>query len=157
MCTKAWVNSARYRSTSGDDKWVAAKHCGRAKLSRISDTDRLRSSLQFRYINNQSLLFTLPRQRCNCCTNVANVTPPYVRDSRFHITQAPYTTGWYTFTEGWCMQRTMSTSVTSSSNPDSYLHPAHVDEKLQHGSKGEHQILFHDEITGPRQQKLSPE
>ena len=44
--------------TSGDDKWVAAKHCGRAKWSRISDTHRLRSSLQFRYINNQSLLFT---------------------------------------------------------------------------------------------------
>ena len=43
--------------TSGDDKWVAAKHCGRAKRSRISDTHRLRSSLQFRYINNQSLLF----------------------------------------------------------------------------------------------------
>ena len=40
--------------TSGDDKWVAAKHCGRAKRSRISDTHRLRSSLQFRYINNQS-------------------------------------------------------------------------------------------------------
>ena len=44
--------------TSGDDEWVAAKHCGRAKRSRISDTHRLRSSLQFRYINNQSLLFT---------------------------------------------------------------------------------------------------
>ena len=44
---------------SGDDKWVAAKHCGRAKRSRISDTHRLRSSLQFRYINNQSLLFLL--------------------------------------------------------------------------------------------------
>ena len=43
--------------TSGDDKWVAAKHCGRAKRSRISDTHRSRSSLQFRYINNQSLLF----------------------------------------------------------------------------------------------------
>ena len=43
--------------TSGDDEWVAAKHCGRAKRSRISDTHRLRSSLQFRYINNQSLLF----------------------------------------------------------------------------------------------------
>ena len=42
--------------TSGDDKWVAAKHCGRAKRSRISNTHRLRSSLQFRYINNQSLL-----------------------------------------------------------------------------------------------------
>ena len=42
--------------TSGDDKWVAAKHCGRAKRSRISDTHRLRPSLQFRYINNQSLL-----------------------------------------------------------------------------------------------------
>ena len=42
--------------TSGDDKWVAAKHCGRAKRSRIIDTHRLRSSLQFRYINNQSLL-----------------------------------------------------------------------------------------------------
>ena len=42
--------------TSGDDKWVAAKHCGWAKWSRISDTHRLRSSLQFRYINNQSLL-----------------------------------------------------------------------------------------------------
>ena len=42
--------------TSGDDKWVAAiyKHCGRAKRSRISDTHRLRSSLQFGYINNQS-------------------------------------------------------------------------------------------------------
>ena len=45
--------------TSGDSKWVAAKHCGRAKRSRISDTHRLRGSLQFRYINNQSLLFTL--------------------------------------------------------------------------------------------------
>ena len=45
--------------TSGDDKWVAAKHCGRAKRSRISDTHRLRSSLQFRYINNQSLLLLL--------------------------------------------------------------------------------------------------
>ena len=44
--------------TSGDDKWVAAKHCGRAKRSRISDTHRLRSSLQFRYINNQSLLYS---------------------------------------------------------------------------------------------------
>ena len=42
--------------TSGDDKWVAAKHCGRAQRSRISDTHRLRWSLQFRYINNQSLL-----------------------------------------------------------------------------------------------------
>ena len=52
--------------TSGDDKWVAAKHCGRAKRSRISDTHRLRSSLQFRYINNQSLLllvFELTRRR----------------------------------------------------------------------------------------------
>ena len=37
--------------TSGDDKWVAAKHCGRLKRSRISNTHRLRSSLQFRYIN----------------------------------------------------------------------------------------------------------
>ena len=45
--------------TSGDDKWVAAKHCGRAKRSRISDTHRLRSSFQFRYINNQSLLHFL--------------------------------------------------------------------------------------------------
>ena len=45
--------------TSGDDKWVAAKHCGRAKRSRISDTHRLRSSLQFRYINSQSLLTLL--------------------------------------------------------------------------------------------------
>ena len=44
--------------TSGDDKWVAAKHCRRAKRSRISDTHRLRSSLQFRFINNQSLHFT---------------------------------------------------------------------------------------------------
>ena len=43
---------------SGDDEWVAAKHCGWAKRSRISDTHRLWSSLQFRYINNQSLLFT---------------------------------------------------------------------------------------------------
>ena len=42
--------------TSGNDIWVAAKHCGRAKRSRISDTHRLWSSLQFRYINNQSLL-----------------------------------------------------------------------------------------------------
>ena len=38
------------------DEWVAAKHCGRTKRSRISDTHRLRWSLQFRYINNQSLL-----------------------------------------------------------------------------------------------------
>ena len=30
--------------------------CGRAKRSRISDTHRLRSSVQFRYINNQSFL-----------------------------------------------------------------------------------------------------
>ena len=45
--------------TSGDDIWVAAKHCGRAKRSRISDTHRLRSSLQFRYINNQSSLYFL--------------------------------------------------------------------------------------------------
>ena len=45
--------------TSGDDKWAAAKHCGRAKRSRISDTHRLRSSLQFRYINNQYFLFLL--------------------------------------------------------------------------------------------------
>ena len=45
--------------TSGDDKWVAAKHCGRAKRSRISDTHRLRWSLQFRYINNQSLLYSV--------------------------------------------------------------------------------------------------
>ena len=44
--------------TSGDDKWVAAKHCGRAKRSRISDTHRLRASFQFRYINNQSLLYS---------------------------------------------------------------------------------------------------
>ena len=50
--------------TSGDDKWVAAKHCGRAKRSRISDTHRLRSSLQFRYINNQSLLFLLYISNC---------------------------------------------------------------------------------------------
>ena len=42
--------------TSENDKWVAAKHWGRAKRSRISNTHRLRSSLQFRYINNQSLL-----------------------------------------------------------------------------------------------------
>ena len=42
--------------TSGDDEWVAAKHCGRAKRSWISDTHRLRWRLQFRYINNQSLL-----------------------------------------------------------------------------------------------------
>ena len=41
--------------TSGDDKWVAAKHCGRARRSRISNTHRLRWSFQFRYINNQSL------------------------------------------------------------------------------------------------------
>ena len=33
-------------SPSGDDKWVAAKHCGRAKRSRISDTHQLRSSFQ---------------------------------------------------------------------------------------------------------------
>ena len=45
--------------TSGDDKWVAAKHRGRAKRSRISDTHRLRPSLQFRYINDQSLLFLI--------------------------------------------------------------------------------------------------
>ena len=44
--------------TSGDDKWVAAKHCERAKRSRISNTHRLQWSLQFRYINSQSLLFT---------------------------------------------------------------------------------------------------
>ena len=42
--------------TSEDDKWVAAKHCERAKRSRISDTHRLRSSLQFHYMNIQSLL-----------------------------------------------------------------------------------------------------
>ena len=47
--------------TSGDDKWVAAKHCGWAKRSRISDTQRLRSSLQFHYINNQSLLYFVYR------------------------------------------------------------------------------------------------
>ena len=45
--------------TSGDDKWVVAKHCGRAKRSKINDTHRLRWSLQFCYINNQSLLLTL--------------------------------------------------------------------------------------------------
>ena len=39
---------------TSDGKWVVAKHCGRAKRSRISDTPRLRLSLQFRYINNQS-------------------------------------------------------------------------------------------------------
>ena len=50
--------------TSGDDKWVAAKHCGRAKRSRISDTHRLRSSLQFRYINNQSLLYRISHLYC---------------------------------------------------------------------------------------------
>ena len=44
--------------TSGDDEWVAAKHCGRANRSRISDTHRLRSSLQFRYINNQSTFYS---------------------------------------------------------------------------------------------------
>ena len=45
--------------TSGDDEWVAAtKHCERAKRSRISNTHRLRRSLQFRYINNQSSLFS---------------------------------------------------------------------------------------------------
>ena len=42
--------------TSGDDEWVAAEHCERAKRSRISDTHRLWWSLQFRYINNQSYL-----------------------------------------------------------------------------------------------------
>ena len=54
--------------TSRDDKWEAAKHCGWAKQlkhcgwakqNRISDIHRLRSSLQFRYINNQSLLHFL--------------------------------------------------------------------------------------------------
>ena len=44
--------------TSGDDKWLAAKDCGWAKWRRISDTHRLRWSLQFRYINNHSLVFT---------------------------------------------------------------------------------------------------
>ena len=38
------------------------RHCGRAKRSRISDTHRLRSSLQFRYTNNnQSSLFSCRR------------------------------------------------------------------------------------------------
>ena len=53
MCTVAWANSARYQLL-GDDEWVAAMHCGRAKRSRISDAHRLQSSLQFRYINNQT-------------------------------------------------------------------------------------------------------
>ena len=44
-----------------DDERVVAKHCGRAKRSRISDTHQLRWSLQFRYINNQSLLFIIYR------------------------------------------------------------------------------------------------
>ena len=35
--------------TSGDDEWAAAKHCGRAKRSRISGTHSHR--LRFRYIN----------------------------------------------------------------------------------------------------------
>ena len=57
MCTAAWANSARYRILGMTIKWVATKHCGRAMRSRISDTHRLRSSLQFRYINNQSSLY----------------------------------------------------------------------------------------------------
>ena len=62
--------------TSGDDKWVAAKHCGRAKRSRISDTHRLRSSLQFRYINNQSLLFYfIQTQKCESCQLNIPTTP----------------------------------------------------------------------------------
>ena len=56
--------------TSRDDEWVAAKHCGRAKRSRISDTHRLRSSSQFLYINNQSLLLLYTQSNsslyCSC-------------------------------------------------------------------------------------------
>ena len=50
------INSARYRLLGMTNDYIAAKHCGRAKRSRISDTHRLRSSLHCRYINNQSLL-----------------------------------------------------------------------------------------------------
>ena len=56
-CTAAWANSARYQLE--DDEWVAATHCRRVKRSRITDTPRLWWSLQFRYINNQSLLTSL--------------------------------------------------------------------------------------------------
>ena len=67
--------------TSGDDKWVAAKHCGRPKRSRISDTHRLRSSLQFRYINNQSLLFT-HTQKFSRSALWPNIVCLWVRRSR---------------------------------------------------------------------------
>ena len=52
-----------------------ANHCGRAKRSRISDTHRLRWSLQFRYINNQST-FTFYESRL---TDIQN----YVTESGF--------------------------------------------------------------------------
>ena len=77
--------------TSGDDEWVAAKHCGRAKRSRINDTHRLRSRLQLLYINNQSLLFLLYMKRehlyvpnsysWNACHAVTHrATPHMLRD-----------------------------------------------------------------------------
>ena len=68
--------------TSGDDKWVAAKHCGRAKRSRISDTHRLRSSLQFRYINNQTLLLL-----CSHCrlSNIDWIHAPTMNDEFIYL------------------------------------------------------------------------
>ena len=52
MCTATWINSSPL-SNSGDDELVAAKQWGQAKRSRISDTHRLRWTLQLRGINNQ--------------------------------------------------------------------------------------------------------
>ena len=65
--------------TSGDDKWVAAKHCGRAKRSGISDTHRLRSSLQFRYINNQSLLLLYSEYQTESLILELNAEPTHLK------------------------------------------------------------------------------
>ena len=71
MCTAAWVNSARYQLL-GMKKWVAAKHCRQAKRSRRIYTERLKWSLQFHYINNQSLLFTFTQNESIHTIKVAN-------------------------------------------------------------------------------------
>ena len=71
--------------TSGDDKWVSAKHYGRAKRSGISDTHRLRWSLQFRYINNQSLRFYLCENSRNSWINDTLTVGFVHQQKRFHL------------------------------------------------------------------------